>query len=179
MLIFVLMRSIISTVLLLVCTQLFAQKPYCSKYKMVTESNRLSIDDHRSDSLDILHTLITLDMTNVGFQQISGNAVLTVKSKLNGLTSIDFDFEGLTVDSVTGLEVSSFSQLDEDLRVHFISPLSHNQELDIKIYYSGSPMQDASGWGGFYFSGNFSWNLGVGFADDPHSYGRILVSMLR
>ena len=59
------------------------------------------------------------------------------------------------------------------MKVALNGSMSMNDETDIEIHYSGTPMQDASGWGGFYFSGNFAWNLGVGFADDPHSYGRI------
>ena len=155
---------------------LFAQQPsnkYCSKYKLASIENRLLIEDKRSDSLDILHTQINLDMTNITAAQISGNAVLTCKSKHSVLNSMTFDFEGLTVDSVNGADVSSFVHQDSILRVFFSGPLNLGQESELTIYYHGSPMKDASGWGGFYFSGNFSWNLGVGFADDPHSYGRI------
>jgi hypothetical protein len=146
---------------------------YCSKYKVVTPSNRLAIQDFRSDSVDILHTDIVLDMTNLSNQEIVGNAKLSIKSLINGITSVRFDLEGLTVDSVTGSLVQGFAQGDSDVKVALNGSMSMNDETDIEIHYSGTPMQDASGWGGFYFSGNFAWNLGVGFADDPHSYGRI------
>ncbi|MBK8846432.1 MAG: hypothetical protein IPO27_07785 [Bacteroidetes bacterium] len=36
-----------------------------------------------------------------------------------------------------------------------------------------SLLTDASGWGGFYFTTNHVFNLGVGFAADPHVYGRV------
>jgi hypothetical protein len=35
------------------------------------------------------------------------------------------------------------------------------------------PQGDPSGWGGFSFSGNYAYNLGVGFGAKPHNYGRV------
>jgi aminopeptidase N len=44
---------------------------------------------------------------------------------------------------------------------------------EVTVYYHGIPKQDASGWGGFYFQGNYAYNLGVGFDANPHNYGRV------
>jgi hypothetical protein len=166
--------------LLLVAISLFCQTAiaqssdqYCSNYKKATTANRLLIEDLRSDSLDIVNTSLDLDLTLVSISQISGVAKLSCRSRLSGLESVTFDFEGLVVDSVKGSNVSEYIHQDSVLRVSFANPLGVNEEVEIEIYYHGSPMKDASGWGGFYFSGNFSWNLGVGFEDDPHSYGRV------
>lgn len=170
---FCFMKNFLSwMVLLMVLSNAYGQHPYCSKYKLVTKANRLIIEDLRSDSLDIVHVKLIMDMTDVVNQQISASAELSVVSKTDGLESIDIDLEGLTVDSVAGPNVTSFEQMSASVRVQ-LDPLSMDEASTIRIHYSGSPMQDASGWGGFYFSGNFSWNLGVGFEDDPHSYGRI------
>lgn len=170
------LKFYLSSLFLLVCLEISAQNQshkYCSKYKIATSQNRLQIEDLRSDTMDIVHTNIYLDMTAISSSQISGFADLSLVSKLADLNSITFDFEGLTVDSVVGLNVSSFNHQDSILRINFASGLNQGQPITIQVYYHGSPMKDASGWGGFYFSGNFSWNLGVGFADDPHSYGRV------
>lgn len=146
---------------------------YCSKYKVVTSENRLEIEDHRSDSVDISHTNLELDFTQMSSSQISGAALLTIHALLPNVMSVRFDFEGLTVDSVVSSAVSGFQHQDSILIVYFTSALSQGQNTDIIVYYHGTPMTDASGWGGFYFTGGFAWNLGVGFADDPHSYGRV------
>lgn len=148
-------------------------QPFCSRYKVVTEDNRLAVEDLRSDSIDILHTVLTLDFTNMANSVISGSAAIDLKALQPGTSSVRFDFEGLTVDSVTGGMVNGFSQSDTQLTVQFNGVLTTGQVHNVKVYYHGSPQKDASGWGGFYFSGGFAWNLGVGFADDPHSYGRI------
>ena len=43
----------------------------------------------------------------------------------------------------------------------------------MNIYYHGAPQKDPSGWGGFYFSGDYAFNMGCGFEDVPHNYGRV------
>ncbi len=134
---------------------------------------RTEIDDFRSDSIDIIHTLISIDFSNSVGQSLEGNSVITLQPKLDGVSQVTFDFEGLTVDSVVGTNVESFDHLDSFLIVNFSSMLPMNQNQELTVYYHGSPLKDASGWGGFYFTGGFVFNLGVGFAADPHSYGRV------
>jgi len=170
------MKKMISVSLILIALNGIARaqtSAYCSKYKIATRENRLLIDDHRSDSIDIINTTIDLDMRQIATSQISGWSLLSMTSKKAGVSSIRLDFEGLTVDSVVGGEVQAFIHNDSQLIIHFTNPLSLAQNVDVKVYYHGSPMMDASGWGGFYFTGGYAWNLGVGFADDPHSFGRI------
>lgn len=146
---------------------------YCSKYKGSLEGRRLKVEDFRSDSVDIGEIEITLDFTQMGNSEISGFAKIELEARENGVQRILLDFEGLTTDSVVGEGVVGFQPLDSQLLVLFDQELIINEERSITIFYHGSPMKDASGWGGFYFSGGYAWNLGVGFADDPHSYGRI------
>jgi hypothetical protein len=146
---------------------------YCSKYKLSTTENRLTIQDHRSDSVDLIHTSIYLDMTNVGSSQIAGYSKIDLVSRVGNNGYVRFDFEGLEVDSIAGSNVASFYADDSTVLVSFNSPLNLGEQTQVRIYYHGSPIKDASGWGGFYFSAPFAWNLGVGFASDPHSYGRV------
>ena len=40
------------------------------------------------------------------------------------------------------------------------------------VNYSGSPIRDKS-WGGFFFQKGYAFNMGVGMASVPHSYGRV------
>lgn len=170
------LRHILTTILLITFSSIYAQSPksdYCSRYKTVNQWNRLTIDDRRSDSIDILHTDVTLDITNLLAQEIAGSCALTMAAKTSGVGSISLDFEGLEVDSVVGIGISAYQHLDSVLNVTFSSALSAGDTVKLEVHYHGNPMKDASGWGGFYFSGNFAWNLGVGFADDPHSYGRV------
>ena len=62
---------------------------------------------------------------------------------------------------------------EEDLVIHLDSNLISFQDYHVYIYYHGKPVSDPSGWGGWYVQGDYTYNLGVAFEDDPHSYGRI------
>ncbi len=118
---FCFMKNFLSwMVLLMVLSNAYGQHPYCSKYKLVTKANRLIIEDLRSDSLDIVHVKLIMDMTDVVNQQISASAELSVVSKTDGLESIDIDLEGLTVDSVAGPNVTSFEQMSASVRCNWI-----------------------------------------------------------
>jgi hypothetical protein len=149
-----------------------AQSIECSHHG-VHKGERTEIDDFRSDSVDIIHTVVSIDFYNAPEQSLIGNTHVTLKSKLSGVDRVKFDFEGLTVDSVIGTGIQSFAHLDSFLVVNFSSVLPVNQNVDLTVYYHGSPLKDASGWGGFYYTGGFIFNLGVGFEADPHSYGRV------
>lgn len=124
--------------------------------------------DYRSDTFDILHYEINAQFTG---QQMNASTSITVLS-LEKAQSIDLDLLGLTVDSVhlDGLP-TSFNQKDPLVNV-ILGGIEKGDTLDVTVYYHGSPVKDAQ-WGGFYFSGVYSFNLGVGFAADPHTFGRV------
>ena len=146
--------------------------PSCS-HRGIHVGERTEVDDFRSDSIDILHTIISIDFSNSSAQSLVGNSAITFSPKMEGVNRVKFDFEGLIVDSVIGSGVQSFNHLDSFLIIDYSSPFALGQNRELTVYYHGSPLKDASGWGGFYFTGGFIFNLGVGFAADPHSYGRV------
>lgn len=127
--------------------------------------------DPRSDSVDILHIDLQLDLSQRRQQQISGEATLQVLPLLQGVAEVRLDLEGLSVQSVAVDGLSQTVQYDNRYLTVALSGTTDTQT--IVVVYSGTPKQDASGWGGFYFSNDVAFNLGVGFAADPHNYGRI------
>jgi len=136
-------------------------------------SGRLKALQSRSDTIDILHTSLDLDFSNVTQQQMKAKCTHHLQSLQNGVNRLDFDLLGLTVDSVTyNNSILDFTHSNELLAIYLPFDLNQNDTLSLNIHYQGQPQQDASGWGGFYFSGSFAYNLGVGFAADPHSFGR-------
>lgn len=128
----------------------------------------------RSDTIDILNYEINLDMTDMGNQQISGNCVVTFTPKINGVTVLDLDLQNLTVDSIkSGPTILGYAYNDTLLNITLPAALNTTDTSNVTVFYHGSPQMDPSGWGGFYFSGAYAFNLGVGFQDDPHNYGRV------
>lgn len=148
-----------------------SQHAYCSKYKHLSSGERLEIEDFRSDSTDIVHTVVNLNFLEMSVGQISGSTRISFVPLVPGVEAVNFDFEGLEVDSVSG--AIAYDQGQQHLELVFSQPLDQGETYEVEVFYHGEPIMDASGWGGFYFQNGFAWNLGVGFASDPHSYGRV------
>ncbi len=144
---------------------------WCAKFKQNEATFLPPANDFRSDSIDLLHVAIDLNLLQT--PQISAVCSIRCVPKISGVSGLRFDLEGLSVDSVSLDGVSSaFAQSGASLLIPFsASPLPGDTFL-VKIVYHGQPVTDASDWGGFYHQGSYSFNLGVGFAADPHSFGR-------
>jgi Peptidase family M1 domain len=127
----------------------------------------------RSDSLDILHTRIDLDLRTFSTGIINAKAELRFVPKVDGITRFPLDLLQLHTDSVR-INGSSrpFTHLGEDLRIDLGGSFGPNDTLLAEIFYSGDPVVDASGWGGFYTLSNYQYDLGVAFDAVPHSFGR-------
>ena len=137
------------------------------------QTNKKALNS-RSDTIDILNYQINLDVTNFSDQQINGNCKVIFTPKLNNINAIDLDLQGLNVDSITSNGTSLiFSHNDTLIKITLASTVNTSDTSNLIVYYNGSPQTDPSGWGGFYFSGNYAFNLGVGFDDNPHVYGRV------
>ncbi|MDX9751592.1 MAG: M1 family aminopeptidase [Flavobacteriales bacterium] len=123
--------------------------------------------------MDLLHQRIHLDLTAAN--TITARCDIQAVPRTDGLDQFTLDLAGLTVDSVTtsgGALV--FTHAGELLTIDLPAPLTTSDTIDLTVHYHGTPITDPSGFGGFYFSGNYRYNLGVAFTSVPHSYGRIL-----
>ena len=54
----------------------------------------------KSDSLNILHYHLDLDMTKIQSGQLQGSCAISLSPKMVGITRVSLDFKSLTVDSV-------------------------------------------------------------------------------
>ncbi|MBL4703317.1 MAG: M1 family metallopeptidase, partial [Flavobacteriales bacterium] len=159
-------------------SELAAQiKPSCKMncHHQGFASAKSSLDDNkRSDTIDVLNYHVYLDFSLSGAQLISGYCDVTFHPKMNGTNHINLDLLEMTVDSVKqGINLLSYAYNDTLLTIALPVPLNITDTSMITVFYNGSPQQDASGWGGFYFQGSYSYNLGVGFDANPHNYGRV------
>ncbi|MDR9488517.1 M1 family aminopeptidase [Salibacter sp.] len=132
-----------------------------------------NMENLRSDSIDVLHYHLDLDMTQTENQFISGAATVKFSSLEDGLQHLPLDLLALTVDSVKQENQQlNFSYNDTLLTINLGRVVDSSDVDSVVVHYSGSPTQDAT-WGGFFFSGNYAYNMGVGFDAKPHNYGRI------
>ena len=147
-----------------------------SKHKHLNElkgaTYKAGLELLRSDTIDVIHTSIYLDFTNTDNDTISGFAKIKFEA-LENVSTISFDLQSLTVDSVVhNSNTLSFNHNDTLLISNFGTTLTSGTIDSIYIYYQGSPQEDPSTWGGFYFDPNYTFNLGVAYLNQPHSFGR-------
>ena len=126
------------------------------------------------DTIHVAHYDISIDTISYAGQSIKAHTAVSVVAKMNGVNNISLSLLQLVVDSiVSGGQLLAFTYNDTVLRITPVNVLNQNDTAVLTLYYHGIPKQDATGWGGFYFSGAYAFNLGVGFAADPHAFGRI------
>ncbi len=131
-----------------------------------------SADIKRSDSIDIKQTIVYFDITDFNAKNITAHANLLIESKINGQNQVLFDLEGLQVDSVLwNGNQAIFTHTGALLTVNTPTTFNQTDTAVLDLYYRGQPLQDPT-WGGFYFVGNYGFQMGVGFQAQPHSVGR-------
>lgn len=128
----------------------------------------------RSDTIDILQYTLHLDVTDFAGQTISGVAEIDFEAKLPNVSTLSLDLLQLTIDDVlVSGSSATYNYNDTLLTIQLPTALNQSDQETVEVHYHGQPQQDASNWGGWYWNGNYAWNLGVGFAADPHNYGRV------
>lgn len=144
---------------------------WCAARKNLLPTSLSFAADTRSDSLDLLHTEITLNLLNA--PQISAQCNIQWTPRVAEVSEIRLDLQGFTIDSVSvNGSPASFTKTADLLTIDCPTPVASGDTAWLSITYHGQPAADASGWGGFYNQSGYTFNLGVGFAADPHSFGR-------
>ncbi len=162
---------------ILIINSSFAQVSHCQSLKTMginTTPLYYSSENLRSDTIDILKYSINLDITDFINKKISGNTVVHFAPKINGQNHLRLDLLKLQIDSIKqNSTILTYTYNDTLLKINLITALNTTDTSDVTVYYHGIPQGDPSGWGGFSFSGNYAYNLGVGFGAKPHNYGRV------
>ncbi len=168
--------SLLFIVFLILNEPCFAQVKNCQSHKSsaTTSSIYYSPENLRSDTFDIIKYTINLDITDFANQKIKGNTIVRYAPKLNGQAKISLDLLKMTIDSITQNSTQlTYTYNDTLLRVNLPITVNTTDTNNLIVYYHGAPQGDPAGWGGFSFSGNYAYNLGVGFGANPHNYGRV------
>lgn len=132
---------------------------------------------NESDTIDILHYSINLDLIYLSNQEIKGFTELKISPKQNSINRLKLDLLKMNIDSIkiNNQLQNNYNYNDTLLFIPLNNSISIGDTIITKIYYKGNPVKDQSGWGGFYFSNDssFAFNLGVGMQANPHNYGRV------
>lgn len=146
---------------------------YCS-HRGSSRTMRLSEENLRSDTVDVINYTIALDITDFTNQTISGYTTVKFRPLISGVQSLSLDLLAMNIDSVERNSVNlAYNYNDTLLQIDLGTTLNTGDTASVTVYYNGSPQMDPSGWGGFYWSGAYAFNLGVGFQSIPHNFGRV------
>ncbi len=127
-----------------------------------------------SDTIHVERYTIYIDTINYTTHSIRASCEISIKSRMNSVNNISLSLLQLNIDSIVGNNGSlTYLYNDTVISITPPAPLMLNDTISLRIYYNGQPKQDPTGWGGFYFSGTYAFNLGAGFGTNPHNLGRI------
>ncbi|HYG50334.1 MAG TPA: M1 family metallopeptidase, partial [Flavobacteriales bacterium] len=141
-------------------------------FPLLNQAQTSAVYNLRSDTVDIFHYTVNLNVTDFTTKIIIGEANIEFSPKVTSINSLSLDLLGLTVDSVKyNGSLLTFNYNDTLLVCHFPSAVMDADTANVQVYYRGVPELDPS-WGGFYFQSGYAYNLGVGFVSVPHTFGR-------
>lgn len=151
----------------------FRQHP--SPTEVPSAADRTLIEDiiARSDTFDILHYDIAIDVTRYNAQELKAATTITFTPLMPGQDFIRFELWDLQVDSVTSSAGPlTFTNDGQTLRVNFLaSPVAGSVD-SLTVHYQGHPHRDPD-WGGFYFESGYIYNLGIGLTTIPPNFGKV------
>lgn len=124
----------------------------------------------RTDSMHVAHYDVHLNIMDFTGHIISGYADLTMVTKVNNLPQYVLDLQGMTVDSVL-IDGQSGTFMHQSNKVTIPHNSQQGDTAIVRVYYHGAPIHD-SYIGGFYFTGQYCYNIGVAFEYQPHTFGR-------
>ena len=132
-----------------------------------------SVASQPGDTIHIAHYKINIDTLDYTNQFIKAHTELSCVAKVNNVNTIYLSLLQLNIDSIVVNNLQVFYGYDDTtLTISTITTLNTGDTAHVRIYYNGIPKKDPT-WGGFYFSGTYAFNLGVGFDAIPHNFGRV------
>jgi len=150
-------------------------KHHLVKHKPLTDYQKSVVNASiaRSDTFDIAHYDINLNVTNYNGSFLSAHASITYSPLMDNVTVLNFDLRQLTVDSVKqDGALLDFSHVGELLSIQLPQPSTTGQQAIVTIWYKGQPYKDPE-WGGFYFASGYIYNLGIGISTIPPNFGKV------
>jgi hypothetical protein len=149
----------------------YGQK-FCKYLAHQSLAHKTETIDLRADTFDVLHYQIDAAFLNhTKDKTIDAVTELRIVKKI-AAQSVTVDLLGLATEAVSVNDSPvNFTHQGEKVTAD-IKSVAIGDTFTLRIEYSGKPQRDPQ-WGGFYFNGPYAFNLGVGFASDPHNFGRV------
>jgi aminopeptidase N len=126
----------------------------------------------KNEDVDVTHYEIQLDVLDFTTRIIHGQTTVTFTPTIANVNTLGLELRQLGVDSVffEGQQITTYTHNADNLLITLPQSLSPGDTVAVKVFYHGVPFNES--WGGFHFSGQYAFNLGVGFETYPPSLGK-------
>lgn len=123
-----------------------------------------------ADTVDAIHYHIQIDSINFTAKTIKAHTLVRLHPKV-ATAVIPLELKALQATAVSiDQQAVAWIQSGDILRIFAAQTIQPSDTIQVEVAYQGQPFHE--GWGGFHFSGNYAFNLGVGFESDPHNLGK-------
>jgi aminopeptidase N len=160
------LKLIITLVAFFIISQMYSQHSSKCSHKSSFEKSWIS------DTLDALSYTIQITAFDFTNHIITAHTDVELASKIDNLAQVYLELMDLTVDEVKidGTIVPNFQHNEAILTIPLATAINTGEIITVSVAYHGTPFHEA--WGGFHWSGNYAFNLGVGFVSIPHNLGK-------
>lgn len=126
----------------------------------------------QQNDLDAARYEIHINSIDFQAKTISATSTALITPLSGPVEEINLELINLEVTNVwiDDMEVTGFSQTDSLVVIPLSDPLQQGEMVEVKAEYNGIPYHEA--WGGFHFTAEYAFNLGVGFEIIPHNLGK-------
>lgn len=122
----------------------------------------------RWDSIHVRHYTLNLDLTHFQEKTLYGHAELQIEAK-TALPEIRLDLLRLQADSVyVDGKKTAFTHEGDDL--HIAAACNAGDSPKVDVWYHGGTYTES--FGGFYFTGDYTFNMGIALKRVPHNMGK-------
>lgn len=124
------------------------------------------------DTIHAVKYVIELQEVDMSARTIRANTTVTLTPLIDNLDVYQLQLMVLTVDSVfvDQEKIAAFTHENDILNIPLPGSVSTGDTSMVEVYYHGQPFHED--WGGFHYSGDYAFNLGVGISWIPHNLGK-------
>lgn len=127
----------------------------------------------KTDSIDIVNYSISADITDFTSFQLYAHTRVLFRPLVNNISMIDLDIVGLTIDSIKDPMGNTLTSTAYTLgrRIDLGTSYDIGDTTWVEVFYHGHPISDPN-FGGFYFTSQFAYAVGIDIDDVPHNNGK-------
>lgn len=127
----------------------------------------------QTDSIDVQHYNISLDINNLVKGRHQGNCVLRAKvvnptNRIIKLNLLNHQVDSVYINGMPAI----YSYLSPNLNVSLPPYVQDNEVVEVSVWYSGSQVIEVYGWGGIHYNPEIIYSLNVAIMDPQHSFAR-------